>query len=126
MPHASIMITIPILGDFFLAQGGPIYPYPELPPKEVSRTPLPRNFKILRSDGTWPSKSLCPRPASRRMRRTTTTTKREERRLGRRRRRRRRRRREEQGGRGTTGDDDDDVDDDDDDDWSRSKGGFGN
>ena len=82
MPHASIMITTPTMGDFVLAQGGPRYPYPQLPPKDVSRTPLPRNLKTLRLDGTSPLKSLRPRPASRRGRkgrRRTATTKTEER-----------------------------------------------
>ena len=45
--------------------GGPIFPYPDLPPEEVLTTPLPRHFNISSPDGTSPSQSPCPCLASR-------------------------------------------------------------
>ena len=65
MQHASIMIAPPSWGIFSLHSGGPIFPYPDLPPEEVLTTPLPRHFNISSPDGTSPSQSPCPCLASR-------------------------------------------------------------
>ena len=60
MQHASIMIAPPSWGIFSLHSGGPIFPYPDLPPEEVVTPPLPRHFNISSPDGTSPSQSPCP------------------------------------------------------------------
>ena len=82
MPHASIWITHPIMGDFSVTRD-PIFPHPDLPPKEVLPTSLPRNFNIPNSDGTSPPQSPCPCPAHRRRRRRRRKRKRKRREGGR-------------------------------------------
>eukprot|EP00959_Pyramimonas_sp_CCMP1952_P345011 7225549-Pyramimonas_sp.AAC.1 len=48
MSHASLWMPRPIMGEFSGARG-PIFPRPDLSPKKVLPSPLPRNFDVRRS-----------------------------------------------------------------------------